>query len=764
MTQLAMPTSTRYPLMPTVRQEVYINGARRTDLYCLSCSLQSGGQPGTAEIGYSPTSSSPYAPNLYDAALLLENDAFELRVAGYGTIFRGFIASRESNVAGNLIYRALDITQKLNDCFFKEDYGQQDAVVQDAIIYPWTAAQIAARAWQLYVSWRMIAGLADYPLTFDLATFPAIYAGPQALRGQPLLIGLGTMLNSIDFRLRVGVRHANDASTVFAYYLGYGPVRRFVRGVNREAAPENQPTGPANVGNSEKSVSAENTISHVQAEGDGRIIESSFALVSDWGEVPDVESIPEGANPLDYLTTAQVNEVINNWEKYTTEKLDLRAYTGEVLTVGNPYYRKKYELACTRFMIPLVNDLFYPDDDDEQPLDERSMLNRRLPLATNIVQSWQGRELDPFIVYKRVGDANYYARFDGFTIKDHTYVEFQKPFVDTVSRVLAKGGAGAFVPDSWASGESKYTINDATIDLTEILTAEVLAAGTYLYLGEIGTAYLIKSADTAQTMTVYGNVTGAGGESAGGDWAVLDLMPFMAYGTAEVGGLDGGRYQILSGGDTTLTNEVAGMYLVLGNFSHALGGFQDAPGDCKIYRISYNSDSVLYLDNGTEDLTGASTTFCIMNPRQESFRQFEAVYLNAAYQSAQKLVYQSADLSALRGKRIVHKQNNEYQWRTLRNYWQLLAQSGDEDQFVVTYSATAVDAVKQQAALGAWALQSVGGAAAHETQYSLSLPFMELAAQVGDRVTDNNVDTLTSIVNVEHDFERFQTIVRSSSF
>lgn len=761
--QLAMPSNNTYPAMGAVRQELYINNARRPDLYCLSCSLQSGGQPGTAEIGY--VVSGAIAPNLYDAALLRENDAVELKVAGYGTIFRGFIVSRESSVAGSLIYRAVDISQKLNDCFFKEDYGQQDPVVAGVIIYPWTAAQIAARAAQLYTSWRTLASLTDYALTFDLATFPAISAGPQALRGQPLLVGLASMLESIDYRLRIGVKHTNSASTIFAYYLGAGPLRQFIRGLDPSATPESQPSGEANVGNSEKQVNALNTISHVQAEGDSRLVETSFTLTGDWREIADAESVPEGGNVLDYVLAADVETVINNWEKYTTEKIDIRPVTGEVLTVANSNYRRKYVDVCRRWAIPLVNDVFYPDDDTEAELDERGITGRRVPIATDIVQTWQGETLDPFVVYKRTGDANYYAQFDGFTIKDSATVEFQKPFVDTVSRVLEKGSDGAFVPDSYDTGAntSQYVVGDSYVDFTASIPSETITAGAWLYLGEVGTFYKISAVASASTITVMGNLTGAGGENAGGDFVILDLLPLQLAATDGTGET-GGKYRIAAGTGGAASNEYAGMYLVLGDYDVTDQGFVAAPADVKCYRIAYNNDKVLFVDDVTEDLTGASANYAIVNPRQETFRRFEAVYLNAAFQSVQKLTYQSTNLSDLRAKRIVHKSNPEYLWRTMANYWKLVAQTGAEDKFVVTYTTTKTDAVKDQAALGTWALQSVGGANIYESDYAMSLPFMELAVQIGDRLVDTGTDSGCSVTGVEHDFTGFQSIVRAASY
>lgn len=762
---LIIPTSNTFSMPPLVT-EVWIAGARRPDAICTEFNMSTGVDNGSATIEFPGMAGNPpYA--LYDAQLTNENDLVEIIVQPYGVLFRGYITARQSDVE-KLKYTALDYGTKFNDVFFfAHEYNFKDDVTGE-YKYKYTIRQIANEAYQIYYAWKTGTCDDDFLLSIDLDSFPDVVPNETHVIGQPLLQGLQSILENYDYRYRIKVEHAQDESTIKAFVLGTGAPKSITRGTNPQASYVNQNEGIALVTNIEKTVNATNTLTHVYAEGDNRIIESAFVLTPAWSLVADNFTPPSGHTIKEYVTQSEQTAVINNWARYTTEKIDLKAADKFSQKVINPNYRKKYESVCARFAIPLINNTWYYNDDaNTKTLYGES--SRQVKIETDLVQDAaapSGGGLNPFLVYKRLGDNTLYVKPDGFSIKDSKNVVFEKPFVDTVSNVIAKGLNGTC--SGCTNNVSTYQVSDAGMNFTSLFSPSGLSpSGSYwMIAAEFNTAYKIQSF-AANSLTVTGNLTDAGTDNnKGKHWWITDHDPFVTAGTSGAGMADG-QYMIAPSGATTITNQYAGMYLAIGDVATASGVYSinTKPADLKIYRIAYNSDKFVWVDSPGTNLTGTNSKWVILNPQRETKRPFEIIALNAAWKSLQKLAWNSGDLSSMNNKRIVYKNNNEYQWTTEYQNYRLAKKTdtGLEDQYTVTYNPAVLDKKKQFTELAAWAANQIQGAAAYEVEYQVTLRPPDFNVHIGDRLADNQVDTGATITGIKYDFGNYQVQISASS-
>ena len=787
MPDVMIPNRTGDPyLMTAIDQQVRIGGVRRTDAVCLEIVLQSGASPGYATISFQKTGSAQgKAWELYDAWLATENDLVEIVIKPYGVIWRGYITARDTRDATGLTYTALDIITKLAGVYFPHKYNYEDEVTRQ-IKYPYTMRQIAGDAWGLYAWWwaqNQAGGITDYALTLDLNSFPDTRPTRDAIDvGMNLLDGLAAGLASVDYRYRLRVIHTGAGSVVSAYKLGEGYPKNLARGTDATKGYHQQPGGMATLSQAGKSVNAANTITRVYAEGENRIIETALELTQSWNEVANDFTPPAGSMIKDFVTVAERDLAINNWEKYTKERLDIKREDHYAATILNPNYRKKFERVGTHYRIPAIDDFYYYNDDPNNYPTVYGEAGREVKLESKLVQSFDGKEVQLFLVMMRAKATPeeidyYYIKRDGFSIQaqrvaaadgaflDHNEVVFSKPFVDSVSNVVSRGINGAFVVGTWNAGEGKSQY--ANVDLNYV-TSDLIAAGLWLVLGEYMAYYKINDS-TSTTVTVNGNLTNAGiGDAKGKHWFITTAEPPIIDDLDFAAGTGGpnGRYEYNAGGSEMLNNDYAGCWLILGARDGASFSFSTAPADLKVYRISTNSGRYFWIDNLETDLTGFSVYWQVAKFPLETKRPFEHIWLNVAYRSLQKLAWDSGDASGVMNKRIIYKQNSQFKWTTEKNNFQLVksATPGEEDKYTLAYNDQTVNHLCEQAGLAAWAANQIQGATDYEAQFTLVSGFLDFAINLGDRLLDTGVVTTASVAGIRYDLANPQMTIQALSW
>lgn len=756
--------------LEVIEQEVTINGLRRTDAYCDELTLQAGAGFGYAVIGFRRAG--------YDALLCRENDLVTVAARPWGTLFRGYITGRTSTLEDRLQYQALDVLSKFNDTYFTHEYNYRDEVTREWQ-YVYSARAIAWDAWLLYRAWKTEYSGDTFLLGIDLDSFPDVIPGSEIrhqnigethIKGMPLLQGLQTVLAAVDYRYRIKVAHTGRASIIRACLLGTGYRKRLVRGTRPDLPYYSQPAGTAQATAVAREVSSANTITHCWAEGSERVIETALPLAGAWNAVPNDFTPAEGHVIEEYVTAAEQEEVINNWERYTLREFDLKGSDGFKFgeRALNPNYRMKYEAVCRRFSIPALDDTYYEDDDAQAWPALRGALARQVKIEGSLVQELGGEAIAPYIVYKRVDDERVWVKKDGFTIENDLVVEFAKPFVDKVSTVRAKGSKGAYVAASWSAGSqtSHYAVTDTGVDFTTLVTSELIAAGVWLILGEYRLAYNVISVESAGELVVFGNLSGAGvGDAEGKHWLLTDKDPFKVYDNSVTDHGAGSPEGVYLGGtgDEDITNEYSGMLLALGNKDGSK--FLDPPSAMQVLRIAYNKGEEFYTQGAT-DLTNASAEWCILDIRTERARAYEWVKLNAAYRSLQRLIWWSGDLGTALNKRLVYKNNEQYLWKTMRNNYRLAASfdPGHETDYQVVFNDQTLDVEKQDDELEAWARNQIAGAGDYETNYRITLGIMDLNWAVGDCVVDNRVAQNAAVTGIRFDFNAYTQEITAATW
>lgn len=774
---LIIPTLSRSSsLYASINAEIWIAGQRRLDARVRELSISAGTDIGTCKIEFRPAQDEP-AYARFDASLCFENDPVEIRVNPVGTIWRGTITGRESD-STSVSYMATDLIGKMNNTCWPHEYNYRDDVTQERK-YAYTARQIAADAYAFYAAWKALYLDGDAALTIDLESFPLTVPNETAIEGQGLLDGLRQMMESIDYRWRVGVEHTSAGSIVRAFAIGVTTRRRVIRrGLDPSRAIHQQPGGQANVASISKSVSSAGVVSHIYADGAPRLIESALPLTQNWNFMEDNDPVPEGHVLAEYVTASEQALVINEWEKYTAETLDEKVADdiSKAAKVRNPNYRKKYEKVCREFALPTINDWYYFNDDQEHYPTLLGETARHPRIDSELIQTnpsgdlevendsaMNGLEHGPFIVYKRTGDDNLYYTFDGFSIRKNKLVEFSRPFVDSVTTILASGSKGTGGAYNEGAKTSVYDIADAGIDLTELVSEAQVTAGCWLVLGDYSLCLQIQSR-TASAMTVLGNTSGAGGTSEAGawqpgaGWAVVGYDPRVAKSASGGTGAADGKYALTL--DTAVAeNELAGYYLVLAGWD-ASGVPTLAPASTFMYRITSHgtgTEITITTDRTNETLVGKPAEWAIVKLVSQTYRPYEWVKLNCAWESRQRLGFFSGDLaSGIKNKRRVTRRNDDYKWLSEVGNYRLVRSTtdGQEDKFTLTLNEVATDRRKDLAALTAWTIQQLAGTNAVQTRITATLCPIDWTARVGDRLVDTTADSGATITGLQYDLER----------
>jgi hypothetical protein len=783
---LIVPAAVGNPYaVPELAVEIWIGGRRRSDAYCREYAVSAGAGAGRATIEFSPGLVSRVYDQ-YDMALALENDLVEIVVRPWGTVWRGTMVGRASRPG--VSYEARELLGKLNDVFFPHEYNYVDEIVRErktavavaARKYAWTARQIAADAYDVYTGWKTGHADDDFLLGIDLETFPEIVPPSETrIMGQGLLAGLQQLLQTIDYRYRICVDHADDSSIVRAFLMGAGRKWPVTRGQDPAMDCLSQPGGPANVTMVDKRVDASATITHVLAEGEPRIIETAFELEPAWNEVANDFAPPEGHTLAEYVTEGERDLVISDWKRFTEKTLDLKIGDKDAAKVINPYYRKKYEDVCREYFIPLTDDTYYLNDDAETYPVMQGEAGRQVKIESGLVQQIQGRDLNHFVVYKRVGDDTLYVKTGGFTVHNSEVVRFDEPMVDTVSAIYTRGVAGAGLASAWNAGAktSNYQV-DTGIDLTDKISPAAITAGCWLLLGEMYCAPYKVLSRTADTLTVQGNVSGAGGvntdgaEQKGAQWMVVSKDPVIARGTTGAGQALG-NYRVANADlpDIPEINQYVGMFLIVATWDDTTQALTMAASDLKSYGVVCNIVSGAYTLLQTNafkaDLSGENAGWMLLRPRLEGKRAFECIELNASYQSLQRLFYFSGDLSALRNKSVVYKQSGEHKWLTQRGNYQLVPSTvaGEEDKYTAVKNEAVVDGRQDLSGLAAWALNQVAGATGYKINYSpLELRPIDFGLRLGDCPVDTGVDSGATVVGLSYDLIKQAVAVTAASW
>jgi hypothetical protein len=488
--------------------------------------------------------------------------------------------------------------------------------------------------------------------------------------------------------------------------------------------------------------------------------------------------------------------VINEWEKYTEETLDIKVGddVSKAAQLRNPKYRKKYEKVCREYSIDVMDDVFYTNDDaDNFPTPLGEML-RHPKIESELVQTnpsgdpetandsvLVGQEHGPFIVYKRVDDDKLYYAFDGFTIRKNRLVEFTRPFVDSVSLWLARGsmGRGGDVYNS-TSKMSAYYVEDPGVDLTTLISDETITTGAWLILGDYDTYYKLVSR-TATTMSVQGNVTGAGGADekgnykSGAGWQVVKYNPRIDSRESGGDGQARGIYNIFPEASMP-DGEYAGYSLVLGGVD-AEGRFTLPPAETFKYRIANNVEGdelvvSLTTDRPGETLVGKPTAWAVVKLATELRRPYEWIKLNASWVSLQRLACPSGDLAEdYPNKREVTRRNEEFLWRTeWRNYRLVRSTTtGEEDKFTLVYNGESIDRRKDldvnlfNNGLLNWTRNQLAGTNAAQLNYNITICPIDWSIAIGDRLIDTQVDSGTTVVGLRYELERNRLVIGAAN-
>jgi hypothetical protein len=771
--------------------EIWIGGRRRPDAVVETFDLSAGAEAGTAEIEIRSSRRVQLPYDLYDAALCYENDLVEIRVQPSGVLWRGTITGRKSGV-GKLSYLATCLLEKLNTTYWPHEYNFKNELENrsnDLIgvrEYAYTARQIAADASLIYATWRGLTMPDDPLIEFALDTFPAVYTRETNIEGQGLLEGLKQVLEDLDQRWRIGIVHEPERSIVHAFLLGQtARTRTFRRGQDPDEPFYRQPGGQANAAEVSRKVDVSQTVSHVYAEGARRIVESAILLSPNWDEVADDFTPPEGRTLTEYVTVSERNLVINDWEKYTRETLDGKLDDNEhtAAKVKNPNYRRKYERVGTDWSIPKTLDYFYYNDDPESyayVLGEE----RQAKIEGECVQLHpDGKPLDPFIVYKRVDSETLYATFDGFTVRDSKTVEFSKPFVDRVNAMLGKGKCGTGGTYNAESKQSTYTIADAGVDLTDLISDADITAGAWLVLGQYVTCYKLVSR-TSTIMTVKGNTSGAGGTETdgsyktGAQWLVTTVDPVVAHGTSGTGAAQG-VYRFTPSAATP-DNEYADDVLVLGAHEDADQIWTAEPSVIEHFSIVQSlTDSgtglIALSTDANKSLAASGANWMILRVKTETCRPYERVWLNTAWESIQRLAWASGDIAPLlKNKRRVTRREEDYQWRTQYYNFQLVKREteGEEDIHDIVFNPGTIEydpeappngTRKDLAALQLWAEQQLAGANQANAEYDVTIVPIDWGMKIGDMLTDTNLPSGTTVTGISYDLPNNAMTITAAS-
>lgn len=692
-----LTTPTYSNVLPKIDAQVFLGGVRRTDCYALT-SDTSG-----ATIIFPAAN--------YDSNMTLENTLVEIKVPPYGLIFRGYITRRGVAATGGVAYFAMDYLTKFQDQHFVDNYRFLDSVDGTTIKNNLTIREIANVGYSLYLEWQSDTTPNDFLLSIDLQSFPLIFPdlGTATLRGSNLLEGLDSLLKQIDFRYAIKVTHYETRSVVSAYILGSGNKRKIVRGTDPSLPAGSQPHGPANVLSVNRNVNSANTISHIYAEGDNRKVEKSFDLT---------ENYPTGNQ----------SEILNNYDKYTNEE--------------SPSYLQINERVARYYSLPTIVD--------------HNDTSARVLLESTLVQTWQGFEEKPFIVYQKVGDATYYVQRDGFSISNNQEVIFDEPFCDSLNHVMFEGNQIDSYDYNSGDNTTDVEISDSDLPAVEDINAAISADSLWMFFGEKMAYYQVTGYSEDSEFTIQGRID-SGYEVTS---YMLVTEKFVPLDADEGEGAINGRYAIDPGDDDTIfTDEYAGFYLVLGS-KDGSGNYEVNIEDIEYYRIRANTAAYLYLDT-TETVVGASSEYSIVNPRFDTKQPFTFIALNAAYRSSEKLQSTVVAPTVLANKRIVYKSNTNFIWTSQVNNFQIdPAGNGN----TATAHVGSSDTINNTAALEVWAAYLLAGINNYEISYDVALPTFQVDINVGDQLVDNEFDAGVTVTSRSIDYKTGVISISARSF
>lgn len=383
-------------------------------------------------------------------------------------------------------------------------------------------------------------------------------------------------------------------------------------------------------------------------------------------------------------------------------------------------------------------------------------------------------EFEDGSIYLKKND-KYYLQKDGFRINDNKEVEFNDVFSDASGNVLLKGSDGEFV--SYDSNTKISTYQSSDIDFGN-LTKSLLDRGLFLVLPEYKLMYLVTSFSTGGSpnfISVAGNLTDAGENGGiGSDFALVLIRgvtpegssfaystnPIPVYGQSGQGTIQG-EYIYNPAGSEEITNDYAGYSLTLGTIGalassptlpNKIPVIVDEPGDTEVYKIVTSSAKSVFVSNDKLDLTDKPTNFQITAPQSllELKYPYSKIYLNFAYDSNQRLFYNSADLSFEDRKHIIYKENNSYRWETRSNNFDLSLDANNKT--IITLRDGSVDDIKQDSELATWGQKQISGQTNQVENYSISLPNFPFEYKIGDLIVDNRKATRSLITRITYNF------------
>lgn len=225
------------------------------------------------------------------------------------------------------------------------------------------------------------------------------------------------------------------------------------------------------------------------------------------------------------------------------------------------------------------------------------------------------------------------------------------------------------------------------------------------------------------------------------NWKIIDLLRQELKGTGGTGGAN----STYDPGITMTPNEHIGKSLVLGSTFQSGAGFDPF----EVHRIISNDENIITLGGIPEDFSSKSINWFIFDNRTTRGVLPYKVLFNFAFESEQRLRFDSGKTTPIEPERVTHFQREEFKWETKKGNVDL-GTSGGGFGIVLNFDTPGheEDVIVESAELQDIALRDLKQSENIPRVINSVLPLMDMHYKIGQLRYDNNKNTGTSIVKI----------------
>jgi len=714
-------------VIPYREEVIIINGIRRRDCRVITLTLTSGFLAGQASLLFpeSTIDESPVSDG-DEVVIYLDKKNYP------NPFFRGLITSRNATITGGVEYVCLDLRSTLNDTFFTKDYNVPDDMTQEVIETKTLKTHVLFDAYNIH--WAHHESQVEALMGMDFSLMPDNYVGEQLLRGVPLGAGMQQVIDDAgNNRWKLKMIYFPTYSRLTAFQIGdwdLATESQIIWGESPARGIKDQPAGAANVGLLNITSGQSTLENHIVVEGARRIVEIAVELTGVWD-------------------ATKQERLLNNYKRYSEKEAskveifdeDTKKFIINEEAKGiNPYYDPEVNLIGRHYAIPQIIDTWVIGEGEDAVTHGRT---RHPKVMSKVVQKFfvQDRsenDLDspPFIVYKYDGDENYRYMFEGFFVKNNKTLVFIKPLLRSDISMIENSGKNGSV--------SSATVYNFSGDIESDVYESGDLIDYYLMISNKKVAFKI-TGNTPTTVTVTANSRVSALTDASAEFLIYKDNPIQTSGTGGVGDEDG-NYTV--SGATWTPNAYSGMSLITGT-QFAIGDDEEGKNtQATAFRIKYNTDTKLFLTT-TDDLSNYSASWQIVT-NETVKREFPSeIWLNFAYESEQRLEYDSNKEGTAYKDRKFLIRRNEFKWTT------------EFENFIISYTDNVLSAEKRatedvvntydDTAMEAWATKRIAFTQELRHGFEVNLPAMDLHYSIGDRIKANEYLTDLNIIEIRYD-------------